>query len=108
MSSNLRPLKKLEGWPQFSPIQGSIILSSTICPMSSFQFDRVVFDHRVGEQFLAHRLDFFARLRRVALVDLDLDQLALADLADAGKAQCGEGVADRLGLRVEHPGLEAD
>src|SRR5580704_8335294 len=65
----------------------------------SFQFDRVVFDDRVGEQFLAHRLDFFPRRGLVAIGKVDLDQLALAYLADASKAERRQRVADRLALR---------
>ena len=65
-------------------------------------FDHVIFDHRVGEQLPAHRFDRCARAPRIGFGQLELDQLALPDFADAGKAQRRERVADCLALRVEH------
>src|SRR3984957_3833670 len=78
------------------------------CGVRSFQLDRVVFDDRVGEQFSAHRLDLGLSRGAVRAVDLDLDQLALAHLADPGETQRGKRIADRLTLRVEHARFEAD
>ena len=67
--------------------------------------DPEILDHRVGEQFAAHLLDV-----RVAgaVGKVELDQLAGADIVDAGKAEPFERMVDRLALRVEHSGLEGD
>ena len=67
--------------------------------------DPVVLDHHVGEQLAAHVVE-----RRIgdAVIDLELDQLAGADVLDAGKAQPLERMLDRAALRIEHAGLEAD
>ena len=61
-------------------------------------FDRVVLDDRVGEQLLAHRLDLLAAARRIGFGQLELDQLALAHLADPDKTECCQRIADRLAL----------
>src|SRR5437773_2681611 len=76
--------------------------------MNSPDLDRVVFDHRVGEQLPAHVFDPGARHRRIGIGQVQLDQLALPDLADAIKTQPLQGVAERLALRVENPRLQAD
>ena len=52
------------------------------CLVLAVDLDRVVLDHGVGEQLLAHLADARARPRRVALGQFQLDDLALADLAD--------------------------
>src|SRR5690242_5311345 len=74
----------------------------------SSDLDRVILDHRVGQQLPAHLVDPGARRRRVRLGELQFDQLALADLADPAKAQPLQGVADRLALRIEYSGFQAD
>ena len=43
-----------------------------------------------------------------AVGKVELDQLARADVVDAGKAEALERMVDRLALRVEHAGLEGD
>src|SRR3546814_7226000 len=57
---------------------------------SGVQLDGVVLDHRVGEQLLAHGLDLGARLRWIALGELELDDLALAHVIHAGEAEGGQ------------------
>src|SRR5947209_1056773 len=71
-------------------------------------FDRVVFDDRVGEELLAHILDPGARRSGVGVLKLQLDQLALTHFADAVEAEPFQGIADGLALRIEHAGLQAD
>ena len=41
-----------------------------------------------------------------AVGEVELDQLAGADIVDAGKAEPFERMVDRLALRVEHTGLK--
>ena len=43
-----------------------------------------------------------------AVGEVELDQLARADVVDAGKAEPFERVVDRLALRVEDAGLQGD
>src|SRR6266849_1619336 len=71
-----------------------------------FDLDVVVFGDRVGEQLLAHRLGLLAEAGRIGLAKFDLDQLALAHLADAVEPKGGEGIADRLALRIENARLQ--
>src|SRR4051794_15201717 len=85
--------------------------SGTPCALpetASAELNRIVLDHRVGEQLAAHLLDAGARRVGVGIGQFEFDQLALADLADAVKAQRQQRIADRLALRIEHAGLEAD
>src|SRR5579862_2876245 len=70
--------------------------------------DRVILDYRVGEQLPAHLFDLCARQHGVRLGEIELDELALPNLADPGEAQALQRIADRLALRIEHPGFEAD
>src|SRR5580700_338790 len=74
----------------------------------SGDFDRVILDHRIGQQLPAHILHSGARRGRVGLGQFELDQLALANLADSVEAEPLQGIADRLALGVEHPRLQAD
>src|SRR6516165_5168747 len=68
--------------------------------------DRVVLDHRIGEQFLAHRLDLFAGADRISFRKIELDQLALAHLSNPRESKTCERIADRLTLRVQHARLQ--
>src|SRR4029077_12216666 len=70
--------------------------------------DRVVLDDRVGEELPAHLLDPRSGGRRIGVGKVELDQFALADLADIGEAEPFQRIADRLALRVEDPRLQAD
>jgi hypothetical protein len=67
--------------------------------------DREVLDDRVGQQGVSDR---FERLVIDAIVDLELEVLALPDAADTGNAEPAERAQDRLTLRVENLGLEYD
>src|SRR5262245_40854465 len=80
----------------------------TSCATSSHEIDRIVLDHGVGQELAAHPIDRLACLRRVTLVDFDLDILALPYVLHAGKSQPRERVADRLALRIEHARLQRD
>src|SRR5262249_50861700 len=73
---------------------------------SADQLDRVVLDHGVGQELAAHLVEPLPGARGVGLGKLELDVLALADVAHLGKAQAIEGVSDGLALGVEHPVLE--
>src|SRR5690606_5749593 len=71
-------------------------------------FDRVVFDHGVGEQFLAHGFKPGTRGRNIRSFQLQVEDLALPDPVDAGKAQSGQGAFDGLSLGIENAVLERD
>src|SRR6185437_4021484 len=70
--------------------------------------DPETLDHRVGQQLARHLLGLGPGAAGVALGELDLDDLASAHLANPGEAEIGEGVADRLALRVEHALFQHD
>src|SRR4051794_615749 len=70
--------------------------------------DRVILDNRVGEELPAHFLDPGARGGRIGIGELEFDQLALTDFADIAESEPLQGVADRLALRVEDTGFQAD
>src|SRR6185437_15285315 len=74
--------------------------------LSSDQLDRVVLDHRVAEELPAHIFEAGLGLRLVGLVQLKLDVLALADIANFGEAQAIERMSDGLALGIEHAILE--
>src|SRR5438045_3809154 len=71
-------------------------------------FDRVILDDRVGEKLPAHLFDPRAGGGRIGIGELEFDQLALTHFAYIGKAKPLQRIADRLALRVEDAGLEAD
>src|SRR6185437_11911214 len=77
-------------------------------PDPSDQLDRVVFDHRVGEELLAHRGEVQARVGRLGIAQLDVEHLALADTLDGVEAEALERAGDGLALRVKHTGFEGD
>src|SRR6185437_14469853 len=68
----------------------------------------VVFDDRIGEQLLAHLLDDRAGLVGIAFFEIDLDVLALPNVADAGYSKALDGAFDGLALRIEHAVLEGN
>src|SRR5687767_15017108 len=63
--------------------------------------DLEIFDHRIGQQFLAHGFDIGVG---GAVGEVEFDQLAGADPGDSAEAEAFEGMVDRLALRVEHAG----
>src|SRR5215210_8669660 len=67
--------------------------------------DAEILDHCVREQFAAHLLDVAIA---GAVGEVELDQLAGADVIDPAKAEPFERVVDGLALRVEYAGLEGD
>src|SRR5262249_24106365 len=58
--------------------------------VSTRELVRVVLDHGIRQQFLAHALDLDLGFGLVRLDEIDLDVLALAYVADAGEAKRGE------------------
>src|SRR5688500_13406567 len=72
------------------------------------QIDRVVFNDRVRQQLGAHLIDFGLGFRLVAFLQVDLDELALADVADRCEAERVEGVGDGASLGIEDAVLEGD
>src|SRR5918995_1320379 len=67
---------------------------------------RIVLDHRVRQQSVAHCLQVGFGPGAVCAVDLDVEHLALAHRSDAGEAKAVERMLDRLPLRVENAVLE--
>src|SRR5262249_19279173 len=64
--------------------------------------DLVFFDHRVGEQLLAHVLDGGLGLGGIALRQIQIDHLALPHFADRAETQPVQGMTDSLALWIEH------
>src|SRR5665213_3551756 len=75
---------------------------------SARDLDAVALDHRVGQELAAHLVERGAGAGFVGLGEVEVDDFALAHLADAGKAQTRQRMRDRLALRVEHAGLGHD
>src|SRR5579883_1833392 len=82
--------------------------SSPQMTRSPLDLDRVVLDHGVGEELLAHGFDRGLGAGLVGLCEVELDHLALAHVVDAREAQRSERVADRLALGIEHARFERD
>jgi hypothetical protein len=74
----------------------------------SEHLDREILDHRIGEQFLAHGLEFGLGLGAVGGFKNHIEDLALSDGIDAGKTKAAERMLDGLALRVENAVLERD
>ena len=51
------------------------------------EFNGVILDHRVGDEFLAHGLDLGLGFGAVGFGQFDLEILALAHAIDAGKTK---------------------
>src|SRR5689334_10276413 len=62
--------------------------------------DPEILNNRIGQQLPAHILDFAVA---GAVRKVELDQLARADVVDAGEAEPFECVVDSLTLRIEDP-----
>src|SRR3546814_12705892 len=62
-----------------------------------------MFDHGIGEQLGAHRVEIGVGH---IVGDLKLDEASRAHVADARKAQSFQRMMDRFALRVEHPRFE--
>src|SRR5690348_6766929 len=75
---------------------------------SALDVDPIAFDDRVGQQLAAHGVDRLAGAGGVGLGEIEIDDLALADLIDAAEAQGCQRAADRLALRVEDASLRHD
>src|SRR5579859_2131880 len=82
--------------------------SGGLAKASAHQLDLVVFDDGIGQQGLAHLLDGRLGGGLVGLRQLDLDELALADILDAAEAQAGQGVLHRLALGIEDAVLQGN
>src|SRR5215218_9897990 len=78
----------------------------TTADFTSPHLDRVVLDHRVRQQLVAHRLEVGFRLGTVGAVELDVENLALADRTDACEVEGGKRALDGLSLRIEHAVLQ--
>jgi len=68
----------------------------------------IILDHRVGEEFVTHRLQSRFGTFRIGLGELDVENLALAHAGDAGEAERGERALDCLALRIEDARFECD
>src|SRR5258705_1579580 len=76
--------------------------------MSVREVDRVILDHGIGQELLAHGVEIGLGLAAVGFLELDLDIFALADILDAGKAHDPQRMLDGASLRVENAGFEGD
>ena len=68
-------------------------------------FDAEILDHRVRKQFAAHVFDVGIA---GALGQIELDQLAGADIVDPAKPEALQRMMDGFALRIEDPGLQGD
>src|SRR5690348_7205434 len=68
---------------------------------------RVILEGRIGEKLPAHLVDARARVLGAGRLDVELDQLAHADLAQVGEPEAVEGALHGGALRVEDPRLQA-
>jgi hypothetical protein len=75
---------------------------------TSGEFDAVIFDDGVGEQFLASRLEQILRLGAVLFDELDLENLALADAFDASDVEQFQRALNGFALRIEQTLLQGD
>src|SRR5690606_26882224 len=80
----------------------------TTADFTSDYLHLVVLNDGVCEQLLAHRLDIGLSLRLVSGVELEVENLALADRSNAIEAEGAECSLDRFTLRVENAVLERD
>ena len=71
------------------------------------KFDPVFLNHGIRENLVSDHFHILARLlRRDAIGNGDLEELALTHIFDAGVAETLERRANSLALRVKHRGLE--
>jgi hypothetical protein len=74
---------------------------------SVVNFDRIVFDHGVGEELLAHLGDLVSCGLDIPVGEFKFDELALTDIVDAIEAEAFKRMVDRLALGVEDAVLES-
>src|SRR5262245_6706024 len=72
------------------------------------ELERVVLDHGVGEEILAHALNLGAHLLLVSFRDVDLDVLALTHVVDARESERAERALDCLALGVKNAIFQGD
>ena len=73
--------------------------------MASCPFDTEILDNSVGQQFAAHVFDHGIRDR---IIQIEFNQLSLANPIDARKAKTFKSVMDRFPLGIEYAVLESD
>lgn len=76
--------------------------------IGSDELEAVVFDHWVGEELLAHRAELRLGGGAVGLGELDLDELADADVVDVAQLEAAQRATDRVALGIEDLALERD
>src|SRR4051794_7755431 len=71
-------------------------------------FDAILFNHRIGQDFVCGGFDVALRLLASgAWGERNFEKLALAYLGDGGEPEAIEGRAHRLTLRIQHGGLRS-
>ena len=60
--------------------------------------DRIIFDHRVGQQLFTHICDLFAGAVLITGIQFQFNVLALADFADAVKPEAVKRMLTNLGI----------
>ncbi len=68
-------------------------------------FKAVFFDDRVCEHFFRNSFELFLRFIAAPAIEIQDKELPLADIFHGAVAQSGEGVLDRLSLRIEYRAL---
>ncbi len=74
----------------------------------SFKADAVIFNHGIGEKFLASGFDDNVRAFRRHALEGHFYQLADTHVCDALEAERAERMLNGLSLRIENAGLESD
>src|SRR5829696_2785550 len=75
---------------------------------SSHHLDAVILDHGIGEELVGGFLQSRFRPRLVAALDLDVEDLALADAGNPADAERAQRALDRLALRIKNARLQGD
>ena len=74
----------------------------------SQDFDAIVFDHHIGEQFFAGGGERSLGRFGIRAIDFDVEHLALPHGGDSVDAERMQSAFDRLALRIEHTGFQGD
>src|SRR2546425_1654122 len=75
---------------------------------SFHQLDPILFNNGVGQETLAHGLDFGLRAGPIVRGELKFDELPHPHILHAGIAQRAEGMLDSLALGVQDASLQGD
>jgi hypothetical protein len=91
------------------PLAIFIVVCARCAPRLVFELVRVLFDHRIGEDFARDALNFSTSgVGPQTVGERQLEVLALAHCGHVGIADLAQGIVDGLALRVQDRCLERD